>query len=257
MHDIWKGGDKFMKKVSCMIMALMTAVSLTGCSTFAAVGTSSLPDTAVTDGTDPAESTPIAETEALGTSLVESAAGRKILIAYFTWADNTVVENPSSVDVDATSSASVLPPGNVEQMAYWIQEEVGGDLFSIQVEEPYSSDYDECLNRAADEKADGVHPKLTAAVEDMDDYDVVFLGYPNWWYTVPMALYSFIEENNLAGKKVILFCSHGTGGLASSVQDLTRAMPECEVERNVIGIYRNDIPNAQADIKSWLAEIGY
>ena len=142
-------------------------------------------------------------------------------------------------------------------MAYWIQEEVGGDLFSIQVEEPYSSDYDECLNRAADEKADGVHPKLTAAVEDMDDYDVVFLGYPNWWYTVPMALYSFIEENNLAGKKVILFCSHGTGGLASSVQDLTRAMPECEVERNVIGIYRNDIPNAQADIKSWLAEIGY
>lgn len=173
-----------MKKVSCMIMALMTAVSLTGCSTFAAVGTSSLPDTAVTDGTDPAESTPIAETEALGTSLVESAAGRKILIAYFTWADNTVVENPSSVDVDATSSASVLPPGNVEQMAYWIQEEVGGDLFSIQVEEPYSSDYDECLNRAADEKADGVHPKLTAAVEDMDDYDVVFLGYPKMQYGI-------------------------------------------------------------------------
>ena len=96
-----------MKKTNCMIMALMTAVSLTGCSIFAAVGTSSLPDTAVTDGTDPAESTPIAETEALGTSLVESAAGRKILIAYFTWADNTVVETPSSVDVDATSSASL------------------------------------------------------------------------------------------------------------------------------------------------------
>ncbi len=103
-----------------------------------------------------------------------------ILIAYFTWADNTQVENPDAVDVDATTSASVLPPGNAAKIAGWIQERTGGDLFSIIVEEPYSSDYDECLDRAADEKAEDARPVLVSHVEDMEQYDTVFLGFPNW-----------------------------------------------------------------------------
>lgn len=101
-----------------------------------------------------------------------------ILIAYFTWAENTKVEDPESVDVDATTSASVLPPGNTAKMAGWIQDRVGGDVFSIIVEEPYSSDYDECLDRAADEKAENARPKLVNHVENMEDYDIVFLGFP-------------------------------------------------------------------------------
>ncbi len=84
----------------------------------------------------------------------EESEGSHILIAYFTWADNTVVEDPSSLDVDATTSASVLAPGNAAKLAAWIREAVGGDLYSIVVEELYSSDYDECLDRAAEEKAD-------------------------------------------------------------------------------------------------------
>lgn len=117
----------------------------------------------------------------------------KILIAYFTWADNTQVEDPSAVDVDATTSASVLPPGNTAKLAEWIQERVGGDLFSIVTEEPYSSDYDQCLERAADEKAEDARPALTGRVEHMEQYDTVFLGYPNWWYTVPMPVLTFLE----------------------------------------------------------------
>ena len=99
-----------------------------------------------------------------------------ILIAYFTWAENTYVEDPEAVDVDATTSASVLPPGNAAKMAGWIQEEVGGDLFSIVVTEPYSSDYDKCLDRAAEEKADNARPELLYHVENMEDYDIVFLS---------------------------------------------------------------------------------
>ncbi len=90
------------------------------------------------------------------TEVSEVKAGEaNILIAYFTWADNTEVENPDAVDVDASTSASVLPPGNAAMLAGWIQDEVGGDLFSIQVTEPYSSDYDECLDRAAIKKPGG------------------------------------------------------------------------------------------------------
>lgn len=103
-----------------------------------------------------------------------------ILIAYFTWAENTQVENPDEVDVDATTSASVLLPGNTAKMAGWIQQKVGGDLFSIVVSEPYSSDYDKCLDRAADEKAENARPELVNHIDNMDDYDVVFLGFPNW-----------------------------------------------------------------------------
>ena len=106
----------------------------------------------------------------------------RILIAYFTWAENTYVENPEAVDVDATTSASVLPPGNAAKVAGWIQEEIGGDLFSIVVTEPYSSDYDECLDRAADEKADNARPELLYHVENMEDYDIVFLGFPKMEY---------------------------------------------------------------------------
>lgn len=91
--------------------------------------------------------------------------------------ENTHVENPEAVDVDATTSASVLPPGNTAKMAGWIQERVGGDLFSIVVEEPNSDDYDECLDRVADEKAENARPELVNHVENMQEYDVIFLGF--------------------------------------------------------------------------------
>ncbi len=179
----------------------------------------------------------------------------KILIAYFTWAENTHVEDPSAVDVDATTSASVLLPGNAAKLAGWIQQEVGGDLFSIVVEEPYSSDYDECLDRAADEKATNARPKLTNHVEDMSQYDVVFLGFPNWWYTVPMAVHTFLEEYDFSGKTVVPFVTHGTGGLASTIEDITADLPDSVTILEPIGVYRPDVDGAQPAIQEWLANL--
>ena len=178
---------------------------------------------------------------------------KKILIAYFTWAENAA----DTSEVDATTSASVQLPGNVAQMAAWIQQEVGGELFSIRVEEPYPAVYDACLDRAADEKAENARPKLEEKVSDLSEYDVVFLGYPNWWYSAPMAVFSFLEENDLSGKRVVLFCSHGTGGLASSVKDISAVLPDSQIESNVLGVYREDIPQSQETIQNWLEEIGY
>lgn len=81
--------------------------------------------------------------------------------------------------MDATTSASVLLPGNAAQIAAWIQQKAGGDLFPIIVSELYSSDYDECLDRAANEKAENARPELVNHVDNMDEYDVIFLGFPN------------------------------------------------------------------------------
>ena len=154
------------------------------------------------------------------TSPVDNKESSKILIAYFSWADNTVVENEKASiesalkhyesigdqndNVDATSSASILQPGNVGKIATWIQENIGGDLFSIQVTIPYPSNYDECLDRAADEKTKNARPVLKEKVDNLNDYDTVFIGYPNWWYSVPMPVLTFIDENNLSDKNCFI-----------------------------------------------------
>lgn len=196
------------------------------------------------------QSEPVSSQESAGQ---EEAEGSHILIAYFTWADNTVVEDPSSVDVDATTSASVLAPGNAAKLAAWIQEAVGGDLHSIVVEEPYSSDYDECLDRAAEEKADNARPALATHVENMEDYGIVFLGFPNWWYTLPMPVLTFVEEYDWSGKTVVPFVTHGTGGLASTIRDLTAALPEDTTILDPIGVYRPEVDESQAAVQDWLA----
>ena len=177
-----------------------------------------------------------------------------VLVAYFSWADNAVIDG----EVDAVASPSVTAPGNVQQLAQWVSERTGGDLFSIQATEPYSSDWDACLERANQERAEDARPELTASVEQLERYDTVFLGYPNWWYGVPMALLSFLEENDLSDKQVYLFCSHGTGGLASSVEQIDEALPDSTaLSENIFDVYEEDAASSQQDILAWLEELGY
>ena len=98
------------------------------------------------------------------------------------------------------TSPSVKVPGDVAQLASWIGEETGGDLFPVQVTDPYPSDWDGCLDLANKEKGDGTRPALKAKVENLEDYDTVYLGYPNWWYSCPMAIISsscFASLHNL------------------------------------------------------------
>ena len=192
-----------------------------------------------------------------GMESVEGASGEKgnsdILVAYFSWAENAILEG----EVDAVASPSVLVPGNVQQLAGWVQEETGGNLFSIRVTEPYPSDWDDCLERANQERGDNARPALQERVENLDQYDTVFLGYPNWWYGVPMALLSFLEENDLSGKQVYLFCSHGTGGLASSVDIITEAVPEAMISDTIFDCYEEEASSSEEAIKNWVAELGY
>ncbi|MDE6596164.1 MAG: NAD(P)H-dependent oxidoreductase [Oscillospiraceae bacterium] len=178
----------------------------------------------------------------------ETVTENKVLIAYFSWAENAVQDN-----IDAMTSASVKSPGNVAQLAQWIENETGGDLFSIQVTEPYPADWDGCLTRANEEKADGTHPALSETLENISEYDTVFLGYPNWWYSCPMAIFSFIDTHDLSDKNIYLFCSHGTGGLAGSVRDIAAVLPESAVvSDNVFHVFEDDTAGAREDLQEWL-----
>ena len=253
-----------MKKLLTPLMALALAIVFTACQT--------APSSSVPSSPAPSESSQISsvveegaasssqlaepsEAPAESSALEDSpeAVESSVFIAYFSWAENAVLEE----GVDAMTSPSVSDPGNVQQLAGWIQEETGGELFSIQVTDPYPSDWDVCLERANQERGQNARPALVEPqVENLDSYDTVFLGYPNWWYGVPMALLTFLEENDLSGKDVYLFCSHGTGGLARSVEIITEAAPEANISDNIFDCYEEDAPASQGDIQAWVAELG-
>lgn len=253
-----------MKKLLTPLMALALAIVFTACQ--------AAPSSSVLSSPAPSESSRLSS--AVGESAASSqlaepseapaessaiegspeAAGSGVLIAYFSWAENAVLEE----GVDAVTSPSVSDPGNVQQLAGWIQEETGGELFSIQVTDPYPSGWDACLERANQERGQDARPALVEPqVENLEQYDRVFLGYPNWWYGVPMALLTFLEENDLSGKDVYLFCSHGTGGLARSVEIITEAAPETNISDNIFDCYEEDAPVSQGDIQDWVAELGF
>lgn len=162
-----------MKRITALLSGLCLALGLTACN-----------GQTETLGSEPNTniSQPDTGSEA---PAVQVSGGQNVLIAYFTWADNTTVDNEETAiqsalshyesvgdavsydDVDAISSASILQPGNTAQIAEWIQQRIGGDLFSIIVEEPYPSNYDECLDRASDEKAENARPELTAHIDNI------------------------------------------------------------------------------------------
>lgn len=172
-----------------------------------------------TRGEDSQREAQVSETDRNGEQAQEQetqgqgdAGNPKILIAYFTWAENAVPDE----NVDATASPSVTEPGHVGQLARWVQEETGGDLFSIRVTEPYSSDWDECLDRANQENRDNIHPELEAVLESTADYDTVFIGYPIWWGIAAWPVDTFVEANDFAGKTVIPFCTSSSSGIGDS-----------------------------------------
>ena len=180
-----------------------------------------------------------------------------ILIAYFTRADNISLAG----NVDTTTHASVKPingeyKGDTEIIAEWIQHEIGGDLFSIQTVNPYSADYNESVDQGGIEKRKNVHPPLTTRVQNMADYDIVFLGYPMWWRDVPMAVYTFLDTYDLAGKTLVPFSTHMGGGLGESLKTLHKLEPDATMlEALLISDY--SLLQDEQKVENWLAELGF
>lgn len=244
-----------MRKITAILLAAVLSLSLAACGNSAdEPGSNTFPTSSFSQHQEaasiPEESLPSGRDKDVGN---EKSEASRVLVAYFSWADNVILAE----DVDVVASPSVIAPGNVQELAGWIQEETGGDLFSIRVTDPYPSDWDDCLARANQERGDQARPALQEPVENLEQYDTVFLGYPNWWYGVPMALLTFLEENDLSGKQVYLFCSHGTGGLSDSVDIISEAIPNAAVSENIFDCYEEEVSSSQTNIQSWVSELGY
>ena len=167
----------------------------------------------------------------------------KCLIAYFSRPGNNYV-NGNIVN---------LPVGNTEVIAKMIQEMTGGDLFHIEAVNAYPEDYTETTDVAQEELRTNARPKLTRHLETMASYDVIFLGYPNWWGTMPMPVFTFLEEYDFSGKTIAPFCTHEGSGLGRSVSDIRKMCPKSTVLEG-LAIRGGDVKNARGEVAGWLRD---
>ena len=145
--------------------------------------------------------------------------------------------------------------GNTENMANLIHENIGGDLFEIVTVDPYPEDYDTCVAQAKREKADSYRPALSSGVTDIDSYSVVFIGYPCWISTMPMACFTFLETYDLSGKEVIPFSSYGGTGWGESLDDVKTLCPDSTILEG-LAVRRDGGSSLPGDIEKWLKKIG-
>lgn len=176
-------------------------------------------------------------TVTLFTAAPAQAQTKKILVAYFSHTQTT------------------------EKVAREIQNGTGADLFKIETARPYPSEHKATTAFARKERDDDARPELKGAVENMDSYDVIFLGYPIWWYTLPMPLYTFLESYDLSGKTVIPFVTHGGSGMSGTEAVIRELQPGARLLKG-LSIHRNVIRNnpdsgAQKPVADWLGELGF
>ncbi len=167
---------------------------------------------------------------------------------------------PDGTDASASASRVIVdgkPYGTTEYMAKVIQEETGADLFEIQTVQEYPTEYHDVTNQASEEKESGFRPELATHIDNIDQYDTIFVGYPNWWGDMPMALYSFFEEYDLSGKTVIPFNSHGGSGFSQTVQSIEKLEPNAEVSTDGLSISRGTVSTSRNTIAEWIANLGY
>ncbi|MBP6170167.1 MAG: flavodoxin [Bacteroides sp.] len=189
---------------------------------------------------------------ATSSSLAPSEIKGKVLVAYFTW--------PEPDGVDASSGASrVLSDGkmfgNTEFVANQIAKSTGGDLFAIKTSKKYPTPHKALIEDAKKEAEANERPKLTTHIKNIEEYDVIFVGYPNWWYDMPMAIYSFFDEYDFNGKTVIPFVTHEGSRFSQSVETIKNLEKGANVVQGPSVVGRSVLESKET-IEGWLKSQG-
>lgn len=248
-----------MKKLTAILLSALVVLSLAACGnsnqntventpaeTEAATPTAEPNDSSTEEST--VESTDD-KTENAETSDTAEAGSGNILIAYFSVMETDGVDTVAGASRVAVNG-EVL--GNNEYIAQIIQRETGGDLFAIKTVQDHPTTHDPLLEFAYNEKADNARPELAAQIENLDSYDVIFLGYPNWNADLPMPLYTFLEEYDFSGKTIIPFTTHGGSGFSRTIQTISELQPGAAVISDGLSISRNSVSAAESDVIAWV-----
>lgn len=147
--------------------------------------------------------------------------------------------------------------GNTQKVAEEIHRLVGGDILRIEPAKPYPDDYDTLVALAKEEQKNNARPAVRTAMPDFGKYSIIFLGFPNWWSSMPMPMFTFLEKAGLKGMSIAPFDTNGGGGMGHSVEDIRKLLPDCVVLK-ALAINGRDAGSqeAAAAIRSWLAGMG-
>lgn len=163
------------------------------------------------------------------------------LIAYFSRADENYFNG----------ALRTIEAGNTEIAAEKLQKLTGADLFKIDPVQPYSKDYNECIEQAKQDQKRDARPELKEYPDSLEEYDTIYLGYPNYWGTMPMAVFTFLEHYNFAGKTIRPFCTHEGSRMGHSEQDIKKLCPDAKVEKGC-PIHGSDVDKSEDVLKTWL-----
>ena len=229
-----------------MLAVVVISSMFTGC------GSSSAKNNQTTKNDSAEKSSDInSSSNAVTEAVQNNTDNENILIAYF-----SVPENVDTDGIDANSGASIVVKnkdvlGNMQYMEMKIQEAIGGELFRIETKEKYPLEHETLVNQAKEEQNEEVRPELATHIENVEQYDMIFLGYPNWWGDMPQPLYTFLEEYDFSGKTIIPFNSHGGSGFSNTIEEIKKLQPNATVRDDGLSISRNDVADSEQEITDW------
>lgn len=135
-----------------------------------------------------------------------------------------------------------------------IHDRVGGDLYSIDTSVEYPNTT--IIDFAAEEQDRGDRPELLNHIENLDDYDTIFIGYPLWWYDLPMVMYSFFDEYDFSGKTIVPFCTHNGSRFSGTIGTIEELEPNATVIEDGFTVNERDVGQSAEDVAEWLARLG-
>ena len=250
-----------MKRWIVLLMTAMFTFPLAACSGG---------ETQETSEQDPADSEQVSEEEVLSETdeevsmeeetgaegTAEETADTNMLVAYFSYVENA--DLPDGVDASSTASIQVWNDeitGNTGVVAAMIADAAGADMFSIVTVEKYPATYDATIDQGQEERNADARPELATHVENLDDYDVIFLGFPNWWGDMPMIIYTFLDEYDLSGKTVAPFNTSGGSGFSNSLETIAEMEPDAQITEG-LSLGSSEAGDCADTVSTWLDSIG-
>ena len=169
----------------------------------------------------------------------------KTLIAYFSRADENYFGG----------AMRYVKVGNTEIVVNGMKELIDTDTFKIEMKNPYSPVYMTCIEEAKKDLRAKARPELVSMPESIDEYDTVILAYPNYWGTMPMAVFTFLEAFDFTGKTILPLCTNEGSGMGSSERDIKKACPGAEVKKG-LSVTGSQAENAKPSVQKWLSANG-
>ncbi|MDQ0360414.1 flavodoxin [Breznakia pachnodae] len=181
----------------------------------------------------------------------------KILVVYFSMPETT---DPNNMSEEEENSAIVVDGevlGNTQYVAQVIHENTDSELFRIEPSVPYPTDHDTLVDQAANEQDENYRPEIKDTIQDFDQYDTIFVGYPNWWGDMPMILYSLFDDYDFSDKTIVPFNTHGGSGFSNTMETITELEPDATVITDGFTVSRDNVDTSEEDIIQWLKDLGF